>query len=66
MKVIDVAEILEHWHAGKKMVELSTLARGGPKDGAQVRGPGAGRRAFPWWTGLEQGAVGGAGGRLVP
>jgi hypothetical protein len=34
MRVIDVAEILEHWHAGRKMVELSTsLCRTGPRGG---------------------------------
>ena len=58
MKVIDVVEILEHWHAGRKMVELSALARGGPKDGAQVRRPGAGGRARPRWAGLEQASSG--------
>src|SRR5271167_1768719 len=31
MKVIDVAEILEHWHAGKKMVELSSSLGVDPK-----------------------------------
>jgi len=31
MKVIDVAEILEHWHAGRKMVELSTSLGVDPK-----------------------------------
>jgi transposase len=31
MKVIDVAEILEHWHAGKKMVELSASLGVDPK-----------------------------------
>ena len=31
MKVIDVAEILEHWHAGRRMVELSTSLGVDPK-----------------------------------
>jgi transposase len=31
MKVIDVAEILEHWHAGRKMVELSSSLGVDPK-----------------------------------
>jgi DNA-binding CsgD family transcriptional regulator len=31
MKVIDVAEVLEHWHAGKKMVELSSSLGIDPK-----------------------------------
>jgi transposase len=31
MKVIDVAEILEHWHAGRKMVELSASLGVDPK-----------------------------------
>jgi hypothetical protein len=31
MKVIDVAEILEHWHAGRRMVELSSSLRVDPK-----------------------------------
>jgi hypothetical protein len=31
MKVIDVAEILEHWHAGRKMVDLSASLGVDPK-----------------------------------
>jgi hypothetical protein len=31
MKVIDVAEILEHWHAGRRMVELSASLGVDPK-----------------------------------
>jgi transposase len=31
LKVIDVAEILEHWHAGRKMVELSASLGVDPK-----------------------------------
>ena len=31
MKVIDVAEILEHWHAGRRMIELSSSLGVDPK-----------------------------------
>ena len=43
--VIDVVEILQHWHAGRSEGRGRGECRGGPGDGPQVRGAGGGGRA---------------------
>ncbi len=63
--MIDVVEILQHWHAGRSKGGRGECG-GGPGDGPPVcrpggrGGDGAGRAAF------VAGGVGGAGGGLVP
>ena len=66
MKVIDVAEILEHWHAGRRMGELSSSLGVDPKTVRKYVAPALEAGLVPGRAGLEQGAVGGAGGRVVP
>ena len=43
--MIDVVEILQHWHAGRSKADDRGECGGGPEDGAQVRGAGRGGRA---------------------
>ena len=43
--MIDVVEILQHWHAGRPKAGGRSQCGGGPEDGPQVRGAGGGGRA---------------------
>ena len=43
--MIDVTEILVHWHAGRSLNEMSGSLGGGPQDDPQVRRPGTGTGA---------------------
>jgi hypothetical protein len=45
--VIDLIELFQHGHSGRRIGELSIVARAGPKDGVQVPQTGDGRRHRP-------------------
>jgi hypothetical protein len=64
--MVDVAEILQHWYAGRPKVEVARSLGGRCEDGPPIRGPGGGGRDGAGRPAGKRGAVAGAGPRLVP
>ena len=62
--VIDVTEILMHWHAGRSKSEMAGEPGGGPQDAAQVHRPGECGGDRPGRPAVGGGV--GAGAGLVP
>ena len=56
--VIDVTEILMHWHAGRSKNEMAAEPGGGPQDAAEVHRPGGGGGHRPGRAGEERGRSG--------
>ena len=46
-EVIDIVEVLVHWHAGRKKAEVAEEPRGRPRHRQQVRRPRRGRGLLP-------------------
>lgn len=64
--MIDIVEMLQHWHAGRpKSVVASSLGIDAKTD-AEVRRSGGGGRPRFRWTGVEPGGLGRASAGLVP
>ena len=64
--VIDVTEILVHWHAGRSQSEMSQSLGVDRKTLRKYIGPAAGGGHRPGRAREERGGVGGAGAGLVP
>jgi hypothetical protein len=64
--VIDVTEILVHWHAGRSLNEMSQSLGVDRKTIRKYVAPAAGAGINPGRAGEERGRVGGSGPGVVP
>lgn len=63
--MLDLVELLTHWHAGRSQVRLSESLGMRSQDGPQIYGAGDRRRYRARWGAAERRAVGGVDRRVV-
>jgi hypothetical protein len=64
--VVDVVEILVHWHAGRRIGEVCSSLRVDPKTVRKYTAPAIAAGLAPGGPPLSVEQMGGAGGRVVP